>query len=592
MALPVFLIDDIAAREAFTTIWRVKYVLLCGALMFSGLLLALSALTRRVAIPAGFFMLVSMFAGFTNARKLVYRNTPILPGDVLMLRDGATAAAEFDLVFTPTMIALTVLCFLILFLLIPVRLPDAVRKRRFAGTIACILAGMAVFAGLLFGVFFNGRSLNNLGYRFFPQDVTLDYEYNTFFPAFLRLIPDTIVWTPEEYSGDAMEKIGAEIAALAPETSAGLQADVVILQVESFFIPDEYDLEYDEEDVFGEFLDLAETSAGGRLISPLFGGGTADVEFEVLTGFTSNGNQITTNPFSKYIYEGFPNIVGYLGTQGYESVSVHSYGTGFYNRVNVYRDFGFGRSVFVDSFVDPEYRGDWVADGSCIDKAIEEYEAMQEQGGRLLHIVTMQNHVPIQWDAYDERDLVPASSGTLRGEELKAARIYLTSCREICREIRRFAEYLDSTGRNVILIVYGDHQIPILGIDQGMIITVPMITDLPKDGGEYTALTHGTPFFVHTTFESDIEGENWGRLAPNSLLVKALCETGVRRPAYFQYLYGSQAVVKSLPADFSILKNETVVLDLTDEMEADLRERRLIQHDIVHGERFLLGRMY
>ena len=589
--IPDLVRSGFTARTLYADFWQAKFVMLCCALMFSGLMLALSALARRVAVPAGILMLVSLIAGFTNTQKLIYRQTPVIPSDFLMIRDGMTAAGKFSLVFSKTLIALAVLCVMILILLLPVRYPGAGKEGSFIKSAAGFLVGAAVCAGLLFGVSFNSKALEKLGYRALPKEVALDYTYNTFYPAFLNLVPDTIVRAPENYGSAAMQEIGDGIAGLSAETAAARRADVVILQVESFFIPDQYDLVYDREEVFGDLFALQGSSASGSLISPLTGGGTADVEFEMLTGFTSNDNQITTNPFSVYTYEGFPSIVGYLGSRGYETESVHSYSTGLYNRVNAYHNLGFGTSIFYDSFEDPEYRGDWITDGCCIDKAIEEYEAMQD-GGRLLHIVTMQNHVPVQWDAYEDSELVQVSSSTLSGDDLKAARIFLTSCKEICHEIRRFADYLDASGRDVILVVYGDHQVPILRSEGEVLISVPPKSDLTDDDGEYTALTHGTPFYVHTTFQSGLEGKDWGRLAPNGILVRALCDADVMRPAYFQYLYDSQKTVKSLTGAFAILRDDTVVLGMSDEQKADVLTRRLIQHDIVHGKKYILEAMY
>ncbi len=586
--IPDLVTSGFTTWALYADFWQAKFVMLCCALMFSGLMLALSALMRHVAVPAGILMLVSLVAGFTNTQKLLYRQTPVIPSDFLMIRDGMTAAGEFTLVFSKTFIAMAVLCLVILILLLPVRFPGARKERSLIKSAAGFLIGIVVCAGLLFGVSFNSKALEKLGYRALPKEVALDYTYNTFYPAFLNLVPDTIVRAPDDYSIDVMQEIGNGIAGLSTETAAGRQADIVILQLESFFIPDQYDLVYDREEVFGDLFALQECSAYGSMISPLTGGGTADVEFEMLTGFTSNDSQITTNPFSVYTYEGFPNIVGYLASHGYETESVHSFNTSLYNRVNAYHNLGFGTSIFDDSFANPEYRGTWITDGCCIDKAIEEYEAMQA-GGRLLHIVTVQNHVPVQWDAYEDDELVQVTSPTLSGDDLRASRIFLTSCRDICREARRLAEYLDASGRDVILIVYGDHQVPIIRVEG---YSVPQKAGLTDDIGEYTALTHGTPFYVHTTFNSGLEGQDWGRLAPNSILVKALCDADVMRPAYFQYLYESQNLIKSLTGAFAILQDDTVVLEMTDELKADVRIRQLIQHDIVHGKKYILEVMY
>ena len=111
--IPDLVRSGFTARSLYADFWYAKYVMLLCALMFSGLLLALTALVRRVAIPAGILMLVSLVAGFANTQKLIYRNTPVLPGDFLMIRDGMTAAGQFSLVFSKTLIALIVLCLLI-----------------------------------------------------------------------------------------------------------------------------------------------------------------------------------------------------------------------------------------------------------------------------------------------------------------------------------------------------------------------------------------------------------------------------------------------------------------------------------------------
>lgn len=567
------------------------------ALAFALLTVALGYLFKRIAVASLVLNVFSCVVGVANSNKILYRDMPILPVDIFMVKDAAIAAVDYDIVIGKSFYLLLAVSAALFAVLLPVRLPERPFKtiarkglKRLAAGAAALLLCVCVLAG----VFLNWTLLESLGYIFSPKTLIHESITNTFYPSFFRAIPALFVKAPEAYSEQSMGDIGADIAAYAEEANGGREADIIILQLETFYYPETFDIEYDREDVFGALDTLAEKGAGGYTLFPLIGGGTADVEFEVLTGFTSNDDQCLVNPFSIYVTEDTPGVVEYLKGRGYDTVSIHSHTSVLYNRINAYKALGFDKSIFSTDFVDYETFGGYVSEKACVDRVIEEYDAIVQRGGKaFIHTVTMQNHTPLPLNQYTEEELVACESDTLSGRDLEMVRIYLTSCRDITSQVVRLTEYLETVDRDVVLIVYGDHQSPIAWADEaGDRYPVPVAAQYQNDtSDEYFLLSHRTPLFVWSSF--DYAGEkDLGVLAPNAVLPTVLRAFDVTRPAYFDYLTDSADTYRSVTGDYIIYADGTITTDIPAEALEDKLERVLLQHDFLHGKGYLAGQIY
>src|SRR5690606_1038841 len=112
----------------------------------------------------------------------------------------------------------------------------------------------------------------------------------------------------------------------------------------------------------------------GEILTPTFGGGTSNVEFEVLTGFSNMFLPPGSVPYQQYIKNELPAMPRYLAENGYQTTAIHPYPKWFWNREEVYKHLGFEKFIDIDGFSDPLYKGPFVSDEQVTNTIIEQTE--------------------------------------------------------------------------------------------------------------------------------------------------------------------------------------------------------------------------
>ena len=87
------------------------------------------------------------------------------------------------------------------------------------------------------------------------------------------------------------------------------------------------------------------------MLSQNYGGGTANIEFEALTGFAMGLlNPQMTTPYTMLVPKltQLPSLVSFLEQSGYTATAIHPYDTSMYKRKDVYGVMGF------EQFIDQE----------------------------------------------------------------------------------------------------------------------------------------------------------------------------------------------------------------------------------------------
>ena len=88
---------------------------------------------------------------------------------------------------------------------------------------------------------------------------------------------------------------------------------------------EQYGFQFDT-DVSANLHALQQTSASGRAYSPSFGGGTCDVEFEALTGYSASFLPNGSKPYQQHVTKPMFSLPNYLKlTQGYQTAAVHCF---------------------------------------------------------------------------------------------------------------------------------------------------------------------------------------------------------------------------------------------------------------------------
>jgi len=323
--------------------------------------------------------------------------------------------------------------------------------------------------------------------------------------------------------------------------------DIIVIMSEAFMdITSVYNLEF-SSDPIANFRRLRQAHISGNVVVPVFGGGTANTEFEFLTGvplyLMGRADYVPYSNPSRYFYRDvLTSMPWLLRTQGYRTVAVHPYYAWFFSRDAVYPRLGFEHVYFSEDMPDASLRGWFISDEYFTDRVIDEIIYAENTDTPLfLFGVSMQNHWEF-WDykythndPYFEFD-VTAFSPLLNEVELGRVNSFVQGIYDADRQLGRLIKFLENRSRPTILVFFGDHM-PILGAhDDTIFETLGYISSQNILGwNEYDKQKmFTTPYLVWSNFADT--NQDWGVLSAYFLGARVLDLSGVMLNNYWNYI--------------------------------------------------------
>jgi len=284
--------------------------------------------------------------------------------------------------------------------------------------------------------------------------------------SFLFNIRGAFVEPPGDYSRDSilggLGGLGGLANAASPleSVSARTEAtDIVVIMNEAFWDPSQLPAVR----ISDPLLASLNASSKGWLFSPVFGGYTANAEFEFLTRLSNAYLPSGTIPYTQFIHRPMPSIVTALHSAGYSTTAIHPYERTFYERNRVYHELGFERFIALDDFAAPETAGPFVKDAS-VGREIATLIDASPQQKHFIFAVTMQNHGLYNDKRYPESSrvrVVPAEAA-LAPEAIESIQTYSTGVRDAVAFFNSVVRYFEQLKRKAVVVMFGDH-LPALG---------------------------------------------------------------------------------------------------------------------------------
>lgn len=571
---------------------RVPNLLLSWAAL-ALLALLLTLLTRRPAVASGVLGVALATGGIANYLKLTYRDEPVVPSDLFILRDAATIGTDMKPAVTREMVVFALAVILLTAALSVVRLPWPGGGRGWA-----LRAAAALLVAVSLGVYmsrtiWNEKQMKERGLGCFSGNLADEYYRGSFVTMFLYLIQNLHIEPPAGYSQASVEGLAADMAEQAGTDGAAESAtpDILILMSESWFdlervIPGDY-----SQDLTANFDRLAAEGVSGYFLSEGYTGGTANIEFAALTGFCTDLLPEGSTAYSEFMHEDFASYPRYLKDQDYATLAIHPYLRSFYDRSHAYEDMGFDAFYDQDSFTDPVYAGDYISEASTVDKIIETYEqAVKEAGGGVfIHTVTIQNHVSYRAGTYPDGYRVTAQVEGLSEEETALLETVATNMRDIDRALGELADYLETVDREVIVLFFGDHQTSVSD-DETVNVTEKAASYLGLPEPERAVEKHKVPFLIWSN--RDKKAAVTEPLTTAYMLVPLLCaHYDAPEPAWMGWLHSTLPVCRGLARGFAIGPEGTAREPAGEDLA--LRDKLwTIQYDLMFGEEYSRPALY
>jgi len=241
--------------------------------------------------------------------------------------------------------------------------------------------------------------------------------------------------------------------------------NVHIVLLESFWDPNELKkVHYEPNPLAPDFRKLWKSTGYSHALVPVFGGGTANSEFEVLCGFPVTKSSVK---FERQLLNAVPCLPHILADKGYRTVISHPNVPVFWNRVNAYRNIGFQTYWSKQDFLLDDMNGEFLSDVSLYRQVMEKISGSLDSKQPMLdYIVTYFGHW--NYPLSESRPLKVSSSSKIEEVSSYANTIYYKS-----RELMAFLEQLRLRDPDGIIVAFGDH-LPNLGeayVDSGVLLS-------------------------------------------------------------------------------------------------------------------------
>ena len=474
----------------------------------------------RKVLAGGVSAVVCFLFGLANHYVLSFRGRIIFPCDLLTLDTAAVVAKSYD--YTPDKqiwIALAVLGgYLLLLLLAHIVYHPKGRQRLGRKLLWGSIAGMVIY---LFAFFFTPL-LPTIG--IYTQQWRT--QQNGFLLNFTTAIRYSFVSEPDGYDADKVAQTARSYRSQSVTDAGDLPENLIFIMNESFSdltaaFPN---LEL-SEDPLAFYHSLTENTVKGTMISPVTGGGTANVEFEYLTGDSLAFLPSSTVAYQLYLYDGCPSLVSQAKDLGYHTIAFHPYLSSGWNRTSVYPWLGFDEVYFQEDVVDPQYIRNYVSDLSDYEQLFRWTE--ENDGPTMIFNVTMQNHSGYSQGWNNLSGDVNVTGGA---KSSSITTQYFSLMKESDQAIQALVEHYSQVEERTMIVFFGDHQPP-LG---NAFFETLYGKKLDERETAEVLQAYETPFFIWANY--DIPERDDLRISSNYLGVLAAETAGLPLTGYQQLL--------------------------------------------------------
>lgn len=436
--------------------------------------LSVSLLVRRRIFMYVLISSLWLALGITNGVILSFRMTPFTVSDLALLENGISILPNYMTVSQMLLTGFSLVFGIALFVLAFFFAPKRRGKMHYKWNITLILIVSVSFFSLT-NAGINNRWLssyfNNLGYAY--KDYGVPY---CFLSTWLNKgIPVPVNYSERLVLDILKDGIPMGLDEANPSIPVILTAgeelknkpNIVFVQLESFIDPTLIlELVYSADPV-PNFHSLKEKFSTGFLRVPAVGAGTANTEFEILTGMRIMSFGPGEYPYKTILRtKACESINTVLRKSGYASHAIHNHRGAFYGRNEIFANLGF------DTFTSVEYMNkvkktpkNWAKDSILTGEIMAALNSTEERD--FIFAVSVQGHgkYPENKVIPDEDLAVHVTAGAFDEDEKNAIEYYVQQIYEMDEFIGDLTDTLKEFDERTVVVFYGDH-LPVLNLSE------------------------------------------------------------------------------------------------------------------------------
>lgn len=386
---------------------------------------------------------------------------------------------------------------------------------------------------------------------------------NGYFLNFAVGVRYCFVEAPEGYSPEEIAGLELEYAG-EPREEAGEKPNIIVIMNES----------YADFSVLGSALrtnipvtpfadSLKENTVRGHALTSIFGGTTANAEFEFLTGFSMSGLPDGSCPYQQYVNGPTFSLAHLLGSYGYQTFATHPYLASGWNRTTAYPHLGFDRMTFDTDYPYRDLIREFVSDREMYGYVLDALKNKTEEP-LFLFGITMQNHGDYIYTGENYTQTVFLEDYAM---DHPMAEQYLTLLRESDKAMEFFFGELEKLEEDTVVLFFGDHFPQVEG-DFFLEVHGGRFETLSQQMLQYTV-----PFFLWANY--DIPEQTVECTSLNYLGRYLLEAAGLELPAYYRFLKDLEENIPAINGMgyYSASRQEYIPLSQAEGEEADWLNR-------------------
>lgn len=291
--------------------------------------------------------------------------------------------------------------------------------------------------------------------------------------------------------------------------------NVIFLQLESFMDANNYKHLNYSSDPNPFFTYLKENYPSGHLTVPSYGAGTANVEFEVMTGLNLNNFGAGEYPYKTVLVDNTTESIAYtLNNQGYFSTIIHNNRASFYDRDQVFPNLGYNRFVSSEYMINLEYTPvGWFKDNVLTYEIMKALKNTSETD--FIYTISVQPHGKYLSDLSELENIyvqVESANIEMTEEEMNQYTYYINQIYEVDLFLKELVEAINNYDEPVMLVTYGDH-LPNFEIEDEYLTT----------GSRYNS-----EYVIYTNYDLELEDKDLYTYQLSSYVMQNIgCNEGI-----------------------------------------------------------------
>lgn len=437
-------------------------------------------LLRRRLFAFSLVSLVWIVLGIANNFLISFRETPLTFADLGMIKSALELSDQYlskgyMILIISSFVTLVVILSFVFFKCKKV-------KVRYFRNISFLFIFFIAFTYLLN----YGLKTNIISKNFW--DITGGYEQYGFSYSFFNSAINTGIHKPNGYSKNTINDIKDELSMLAAETSSTVslrtsskvsddtsietmeidnsnstvKPNIILVQLESFINPNWITNITLNKNPVSNFESLSEEFSSGLLAVPALGGGTANTEFEVITGMSTDFFGTGEFPFNTIVSKkAIPSLAYTLKDLGYSANALHNHEGKFYSRDVVYKNLGFDSFTPIECMDVPERTPvGWAKDSVLIDEICNIITSTDNPD--LIFGVSVQGHGNYPNDELEDKEIYITNDYSKSNKN--SLEYFINQVYEMDQFVGDLIEAVNNLDEPTVIAFYGDH-FPAVGID-------------------------------------------------------------------------------------------------------------------------------